>query len=219
MFDERGSALIFTLMVILILTVLAVAILEVTITNYKISHAYANSISATYAAEAGLERVKNEFNIALLDAYQGKGKGKGKGEFWINVVENKNTTKIQYKKDAKNLLSESFGLDIPVGEWISLGDAGQEYKIDSIEIDPPSIEVFENEGEQVLTYKVRVWTEGRMNKIVRYGYAEITFNINVNITKMGSDKSANYKVILSGNASQSPPIVDKWIIDSIPQTQ
>lgn len=70
-----------------------------------------------------------------------------------------------------------------------------------------------------MTYKVRVWTEGRMNKIVRYGYAEITFNINVNITKMGSDKSANYKVILSGNASQSPPIVDKWIIDSIPQTQ
>lgn len=130
--------------------------------------------------------------------------------------------KIQLKfniKRCKNLLSESFGLDIPVGEWISLGDAGQEYKIDSIEIDPPSIEVFENEGEQVLTYKVRVWTEGRMNKIVRYGYAEITFNINVNITKMGSDKSANYKVILSGNASQSPPIVDKWIIDSIPQTQ
>lgn len=219
MFDERGSALIFTLMVILILTVLAVAILEVTITNYKISHAYANSISATYAAEAGLERVKNEFNIALLDAYQGKGKGKGKGKFWINVVENKNTTKIQYKQDAKNLLKESFGLDIPVGEWISLGDSGQEYKIDSIEIDPPSIEVFENEGAQVLTYKVRVWTEGRMNKIVRYGYAEITFNINVNITKMGDDKSANSKVILNGNTSQSPPIVDKWIIDSIPQTQ
>ncbi|SDE98803.1 PilX N-terminal [Thermoanaerobacter thermohydrosulfuricus] len=219
MFNERGSALIFTLMVILILTVLAVAILEVTITNYKISHAYANSISATYAAEAGLERVKNEFNIALLDAYQGKGKGKGKGEFWINVVENKNTTKIQYKQDAKNLLKESFGLDIPVGEWISLGDSGQEYKIDSIEMVPPSIKAFENEGTQVLTYKVCAWTEGRMNKIVRYGYAEITFNINVNITKMGDDKSANYKVILSGNASQSPPIVDKWIIDSIPQTQ
>ncbi|EMT40391.1 hypothetical protein TthWC1_0252 [Thermoanaerobacter thermohydrosulfuricus WC1] len=219
MFNERGSALIFTLMVILILTVLAVAILEVTVTNYKISHAYANSISATYAAEAGLERVKNEFNIALLDAYQGKGKGKGKGEFWINVVENKSTTKIQYKQDAKNLLKESFGLDIPVGEWISLGDSGQEYKIDSIEMVPPSIEAFENEGTQVLTYKVRAWTEGRMNKIVRYGYAEITFNINVNITKMGDDKSANYKVILSGNASQSPPIVDKWIIDSIPQTQ
>lgn len=216
MFNERGSALIFTLMVILILTVLAVAILEVTITNYKISHAYANSISATYAAEAGLERVKNEFNIALQDAYQGKGKGKGKGEFWINIVTNKNTTKIQYKKGAKDLLDN--GLDIPLGEWISLGDSGQEYKIDSIEIVPPSIN-FENEGEQILTYKVRVWTEGRMNKIVRYGYAEITFNINVNITKMGSDKSANYKVILSGNASQSPPIVDKWIIDSIPQTQ
>ncbi|AIS52355.1 PilX-like protein [Thermoanaerobacter kivui] len=219
MFNDRGSALIFTLMVILILTVLAVAILEVTITNYKISHAYANSISATYAAEAGLERVKNEFTIALSDAYQGKGKGKGKGEFWINVVENKNTTKIQYKQNAKNLLSESFGLDIPLGEWISLGDAGQEYKIDSIEIDPPSSEAFENEGEQVLTYKVRAWTEGRMNKIVRYGYAEITFNINVNITKMGDDKSANSKVILSGNTSQSPPIVDKWTIDSIPQTQ
>lgn len=120
----------------------------------------------------------------MLDAYQGKGKGKGKGEFWINVVENKNTTKIQYKQDAKNLLKESFGLDIPVGEWISLGDSGQEYKIDSIEMVPPSIKAFENEGTQVLNYKVRAWTEGRINKIVRYGYAEITFNINVNITKM-----------------------------------
>lgn len=216
MFDERGSALIFTLMVILILTVLAVAILEVTITNYKISHAYANSISATYAAEAGLERVKNEFNIALLDAYQGKGKGKGKGKFWINVVENKNTTKIQYKQDAKNLLKESFGLDIPVGEWISLGDAGQEYKIDRIEIEPPPIEDFKKEGEQILTYKVRVWTEGRMNKIVRYGYAEIEFKINVIIQKMGNDNSANTKVYLKENAFPFPPLVKTWVVGSTP---
>ncbi|TCO68405.1 pilus assembly PilX N-terminal domain-containing protein [Caldanaerobacter subterraneus] len=213
MFNERGSALIFTLMVILILTVLAVAILEVTITNYKISHAYANSISATYAAEAGLERVKNEFNIALQDAYQGKGKGKGKGEFWINIVTNKNTTKIQYKKGAKDLLDN--GLDIPLGEWISLGDSGQEYKIDSIEIVPPSIN-FENEGEQILTYKVRVWTEGRMNKIVRYGYAEIEFEINVIIQKMGNDNSANTKVYLKEKVSPFSPIIKKWVVDSTP---
>jgi hypothetical protein len=216
MFDERGSALIFTLIVILILTVLAVAILEVTITNYKISYAYANSISATYAAEAGLEQVKNEFNVALSDAYKGKGKGKGKGEFWINIVENKNTTKIQYKKDAKNLLKESFGLDIPVGEWISLGDAGQEYKIDRIEIEPPPIEDFKNEGTQILTYKLCVWTEGKMNKIIRYGYAEIEFKINVIIQKMGNDNSANTKVYLNNNTSPSTPLIKTWMVGSTP---
>jgi hypothetical protein len=62
MSNNKGSALIFTLMVILILSVLGVAVIEMSLYEYKVSYAYANSISVDYSAEAGLDIAKGCFN-------------------------------------------------------------------------------------------------------------------------------------------------------------
>ncbi|MGB9679461.1 MAG: PilX N-terminal domain-containing pilus assembly protein [Thermoanaerobacteraceae bacterium] len=214
MSNEKGSALIFTLIIILLLTVLSAAVLEVTIMNYKVSQSYEDSFLAKYSAEAGLEKVKSEFTISLSDAYGKNDKGNGKGQFWLNIITNKHGTKIQYKKNASSLIDIS-ALNIPIDQWIKLGNLGQEYKIDDIQITTPDPSVFETPGEKMLVYTFRILTEGKYKRITRYGYAEINYSVNVLIEKQGN--SANTKAYLNSNYPQLPPVVEKWAIYKEPQ--
>lgn len=65
--NNKGSALIFTLMVLLILSFLGIAILEISLYEYKVSKAYENNISANYSAEAGLDIARGAFNQKQID--------------------------------------------------------------------------------------------------------------------------------------------------------
>lgn len=163
MFNERGSALIFTLMLILILTVLGVAILEVTIANYKISHAYANSISATYAAEAALEIAKNEFNDQLLDDLS-------KGVLnVINSTNEKVTREFLYQdiySFVQNYLQNNVFYKYPQSGY--LGDAGQKYTIQRMTLDS---------NYNRLIYIIHINATGEYKNIKKDGYAELILNL------------------------------------------
>lgn len=58
--DERGVALIVSLMTMLLLTALGVALMLVTVTETKISGNYRNGSEALYAADAAIERVMQD---------------------------------------------------------------------------------------------------------------------------------------------------------------
>jgi Tfp pilus assembly protein PilX len=55
--DERGTALIVTLMATMLLTALSMAVIMVTNTETAITANYRNASEALYAADAGVERV------------------------------------------------------------------------------------------------------------------------------------------------------------------
>lgn len=163
MVNERGSVLIFTLMVILILTVLGVAILEVTITNYKISHAYANSISASYAAEAALDIAKNEFNDQLLSDLSQRAQN------IINNTNEKIPREFLYQSIysvVQNYLQENVFYKYPKSGY--LGDTGQKYTIQSMTLDS---------NYNRLTYIIHINTTGEYKNIKKEGYAELILNL------------------------------------------
>ncbi|PHO06289.1 hypothetical protein BFT35_12020 [Thermoanaerobacterium thermosaccharolyticum] len=67
MINSKGSALIFTLMIILILSVLGISVLDLSLYDYKSSYAYSNAVSVNNAAEAGLDIAKGIFNDDLIN--------------------------------------------------------------------------------------------------------------------------------------------------------
>lgn len=166
MYNEKGSALIFTLMVILILTVLGVAILEVTIVDYKVSAAYTNTISANYAAEAGLDIVKGEFNQSLLSTLSNGAQ---------NIINNANgmiSQDILYQ--SIYLFVQSYLQNNVFSKYINksfaLGDSGQSYSIDNINLDPYTT----GTG---LKYTIHISTTGRYRNITRHGYADLILDL------------------------------------------
>ncbi|MGH2330324.1 pilus assembly PilX family protein [Thermoanaerobacter mathranii] len=163
MLSERGSALIFTLMVILILSVLAVAILEITITNYKISYAYANSISATYAAEAGLEKAKSEFNSDLLNTLSNIVRTKINAN--AGKVSNEVLTQDIYRDIASYLQQNVFSKYPQTGY---LGDNGQKYTVKSISLDSNYVR---------MTYTIHIYAEGEYKNFKKEGYAQLIINL------------------------------------------
>ncbi|HHW56711.1 MAG TPA: hypothetical protein GXX15_03365 [Clostridia bacterium] len=163
MSNERGSALIFTLMVILILTVLGVAILEVAVANYKMSYAYANSISATYAAEAGLEKAKSEFNSDLLNALSNIARTK------INSNAGKVSNEILVQDiyiDVASYLQQNVFSKYPQTGY--LGDNGQKYTVKSISLDSNYVR---------LTYTIHIYSEGEYKNVKKEGYAQLVINL------------------------------------------
>jgi hypothetical protein len=58
--DERGIALIVSLMIMLLLTALGLALTTTTLTETKISSNYATGVEALYAADAAVERVMQD---------------------------------------------------------------------------------------------------------------------------------------------------------------
>lgn len=67
--DEKGSGLVLTLMVLLVLSVLGTSVGMVTVGSYRLSDANKDSTSAYYIAEAGAERAYNEIQTQILTAY------------------------------------------------------------------------------------------------------------------------------------------------------
>lgn len=80
--EEKGSGLVLTLMVLLVLSVLGVAIGTLTIGSYRLSDATRDDTSAYYVAEAGAVAAYEEIQKEVLDAYD---KNATKGAFYSNV--------------------------------------------------------------------------------------------------------------------------------------
>jgi hypothetical protein len=188
MSNSKGSALIFTLMVILILTVLGVSILELSLTEFKISASYGNNVLSRYAAEAGLDILKSEFNTNLLTALKNNAQ---------RIIDNnydmeKGTYKVSMDQlyslifnDTKNYLySYVFNKYLNEGN-VALGNSKQIYNISNITFT-------QDEGMQ---YIIHIETVGIYRNIKSYGHADLILNL---------------------QATGNPIIISNWTIDNIP---
>lgn len=68
--DERGSALVYTLMVLLLLSILGISVGMVTVGSYKLSDSNRDYASAYYIAEAGANQVKADFTKKVKTIYE-----------------------------------------------------------------------------------------------------------------------------------------------------
>ena len=68
--DEKGSGLVLTLMVLLVLSVLGVSIGALTLGSYRLSDANRDDTSAYYVAEAGAVAAYEEIQSEVLGAYE-----------------------------------------------------------------------------------------------------------------------------------------------------
>jgi Tfp pilus assembly protein PilX len=68
--DEKGSGLVLTLMVLLVLSVLGVSIGTLTLGSYRLSDANRDDTSAYYVAEAGAVAAYEEIQSQVLGAYE-----------------------------------------------------------------------------------------------------------------------------------------------------
>jgi Tfp pilus assembly protein PilX len=68
--DEKGSGLVLTLMVLLVLSVLGVSIGTLTLGSYRLSDANRDDTSAYYVAEAGAVAAYEEIQSEVLSAYK-----------------------------------------------------------------------------------------------------------------------------------------------------
>ncbi|ADL68799.1 pilus assembly PilX N-terminal domain-containing protein [Thermoanaerobacterium thermosaccharolyticum] len=188
MSNSKGSALIFTLMVILILTVLGVSILELSLTEFKISASYGNNVLSRYAAEAGLDILKSEFNTNLLTALKNNAQ---------RIIDNnydmeKGTYKVSMDQlyslifnDTKNYLySYVFNKYLNEGN-VALGNSKQIYNISNITFT-------QDEGMQ---YIIHIETVGIYRNIKSYGHADLILNL---------------------QATGNPITISNWTIDNIP---
>ena len=80
--DEKGSGLVLTLMVLLVLSVLGVSIGTLTIGSYRLSDANRDDTSAYYVAEAGAVAAYEEIQSEVLSAYENNAT---EGSFYNNV--------------------------------------------------------------------------------------------------------------------------------------
>ncbi|MGF7397057.1 pilus assembly PilX N-terminal domain-containing protein [Thermoanaerobacterium thermosaccharolyticum] len=188
MSNNKGSALIFTLMVILILTVLGVAILGISLTEYKVSSSYSSDVLSRYAAEAGLDILKSEFNANLLMTL----KSNAQKIIDSNYDEEKKIYKISMDElyslifnDTKNYLYNNvFNKYLNKGD-VAFGNTGQIYKIISITFNQ----------EEKLEYSIHIETIGIYRNTKSYGHADLILNL---------------------QATGNPIIISNWTIDNIP---
>ena len=68
--DEKGSGLVLTLMVLLVLSVLGVSIGTLTLGSYRLSASNRDDTSAYYVAEAAAVAAYDEIQRSVLSAYQ-----------------------------------------------------------------------------------------------------------------------------------------------------
>ncbi|MDI3311322.1 MAG: pilus assembly PilX N-terminal domain-containing protein [Thermoanaerobacterium sp.] len=188
MSNSKGSALIFTLMIILILTVLGVSILELSLTEFKISSSYGNDVLSRYAAEAGLDILKSEFNTNLLNNLKSNAQkiidsnyDKGNGTYKISMDQ---LYSLIFNDTKNYLYSYVFNKYLNKGN-VNLGNTGQIYNISSISFN-------QEEGMQ---YNIHIETIGIYRNIKSYGHADIILNL---------------------QASGNPITISSWIIDNTP---
>lgn len=82
--SENAGVLVLTLLVVMILSILGLAMLPLSVMEYKISHHFSDFEKAYYIAEAGLEEAIAELNHK--SDYSGKlGQSIGNGTYDINV--------------------------------------------------------------------------------------------------------------------------------------
>lgn len=67
--NEQGSALVYTLMVLLLLSLLAISVGMVTVGSYRLSDSNRDYTSAYYIAEAGANQVNSDFTKKVNDLY------------------------------------------------------------------------------------------------------------------------------------------------------
>ncbi|WP_434653991.1 pilus assembly PilX N-terminal domain-containing protein [Thermoanaerobacterium thermosaccharolyticum] len=188
MSNNKGSALIFTLMVILILTVFGISILELSLTEYKISSSYESGVLSRYAAEAGLDILKSEFNANLLVTL----KNNAQKIIDSNYDQNSGTYKISMDElyslifnDTKNYLYNNvFNKYLNEGN-VALGNSKQIYNISNITFT-------QDEGMQ---YIIHIETVGIYRNIKSYGHADLILNL---------------------QATGNPITISNWTIDNIP---
>ncbi|MGB3159757.1 MAG: PilX N-terminal domain-containing pilus assembly protein [Carnobacterium sp.] len=89
--EEKGSGLVLTLMVLLVLSVLGIAIGTLTIGSYRLSDATRDDTSAYYVAEAGAVAAYDQIQREVLDAY------------------NKNATESAFYNEVSTLLTKKNG--------------------------------------------------------------------------------------------------------------
>lgn len=68
--NEQGSALVYTLMVLLLLSLLGLSVGMVTVGSYKLSDSNRDYTSAYYIAEAGANQVKSDFTEKVNTIYE-----------------------------------------------------------------------------------------------------------------------------------------------------
>ena len=102
--DEKGSGLVLTLMVLLVLSVLGVSIGTLTLGSYRLSDANRDDTSAYYVAEAGAVAAYEEIQSQVLSAYENNAT---EGSFYNNV-----STIVTSKKGKSSVdFGEQFGSD------------------------------------------------------------------------------------------------------------
>lgn len=89
--EEKGSGLVLTLMILLVLSVLGIAIGTLTIGSYRLSDATRDDTSAYYVAEAGAVAAYDQIQREVLDAY------------------NKNATESAFYNEVSTLLTKKNG--------------------------------------------------------------------------------------------------------------
>lgn len=184
MSDNKGSALIFTLMVILILSVLGIVVLEMSLYEYKTSYAYGNNISANYSAEAGLDIAK--------------------GAFTFNKEEMDNIKNIM-NNTANKIISEYQKNNLPLYPEVlyqAIYNAVRKYLEDNVinnnkgklyilnsgdsnilnQTQITNINIIDNytynQARPLPKFTIAVRTEGTYNKLKRYGNAILIFDLN-----------------------------------------
>lgn len=122
--DEKGSGLVLTLMVLLVLSVLGVSIGALTLGSYRLSDANRDDTSAYYVAEAGAVAAYEEIQSQVLSAYESDAT---EGSFYDHV-----STIVTSKNGQSPVdFGEQFGSD-PTAKITTAKNDSKNYTITSI---------------------------------------------------------------------------------------
>ncbi|CZQ91728.1 PilX N-terminal domain-containing pilus assembly protein [Trichococcus collinsii] len=122
--DEKGSGLVLTLMVLLVLSVLGVSIGTLTLGSYRLSDANRDDTSAYYVAEAGAVAAYEEIQSKVLGAYENNAT---EGSFYNQV----STIVTSQNGQASVDFGEQFGTE-PTAKIATVKKDSKTYTITSI---------------------------------------------------------------------------------------
>jgi hypothetical protein len=108
-FNQRGIALIMSLLVLILLTSLVLALTTMTITENKIVSNFDSHIQALYVAEAGMEEALAtlEANNTITFPYQSSQVNFGNGKYWYTISADGETSSgiPQFRADQITIVS------------------------------------------------------------------------------------------------------------------
>ncbi|MDE4541676.1 pilus assembly PilX N-terminal domain-containing protein [Thermoanaerobacterium sp. R66] len=196
--DDKGSALVFTLIIILIMSVLALSILDISLFEYKASYAYGNSIVVNNAAEAGLDTAKGVFNKSLFDNLNSLINNTA------NALINEYNSLIPPQTVPREVMYEAIYQAVRQYLENNVFNVYQNYQfylddkntiaVTILYIKITDLQPFD--GTNILPkYTIRIETIGTFKNLKRYGHALIVLDLN---------KSGN------------PISISSWVIDNTP---